>query len=304
MSRYFGHESPDRMKESAVMPEGAELAISRDQLRQILVGRTVSSVHAVGGRYAKVPPAGMDDFMRSMRVNGVNNAQVHSVNVKGKFMHWRFTNDWVLWCTYGMSGGWETRRDPKHCALELYHRHPSGLVLEDRVPGLYFNDQRHFGTLRFIYDPTSDLTEKKLSTLGPDMLNDPPTLGEFRERLRKRSESTLAETLMDQSVMSGVGNYVKAEALYVARLSPHRIVNGLSQSETRALHEAVQAVLQRAYKAGGATIATYRQPDGSMGDAQRRFAVYGQSEDPLGNPVTNETTKDGRTTWWVRQVQA
>lgn len=281
------------------------MATSRDRLRAILVGRRVSSVAAVGGRYATNPPVGTDDFIRDMWVDGRNDTKVESIDVKGKFMHWRFTNGWALWCTYGMSGGWETTRDPKHCAFELYHRYGGpGLVLEDCVPGLYFNDQRHFGTLKFVKDPTGGLTKKKLGTLGPDMLNDPPDARAFSDRLNGRLDRTIAEALMDQSVVSGVGNYVKAESLYRARLSPHRRVSSLTLPEKELLRSSILDVMRSAYLAGGATIATYRQVDGSSGGAQRRFAVYGHDKDPLGNPVTNETTLDGRTTWWVPILQS
>jgi DNA-formamidopyrimidine glycosylase len=244
----------------------------------------------------------MDDFIRTLRVN---DTRIESIDVKGKFMHWRFTNGWELWCTYGMSGGWETTRDPKHCAFELYHRHPSNLVLEDCIPGVYFNDQRHFGTLKFVNDPTGELTRKKLASLGPDMLNDPPDAETFRRRLQARAGArTLAEALMDQSVVSGVGNYVKAEALYAARLSPHREVRDLKTVEIEVLRTSIIDVMRRAYEGGGATIATYRKPDGSTGEAQRRFLVYGSDKDPLGNPVVNETTLDGRTSWWCPTLQS
>ncbi len=279
------------------------MATSRDHLRKIVVTRRVSSLGAVGGRYALKAPLGMDDFIRAMWVDGTNDTRIESVDVKGKFMHWRFSNGWVLWCTYGMTGGWETTKDPKHCAFELHHRHPSPLVLEDCVPGLYFNDQRHFGTLKFVSDPTGEATKKKLATLGPDMLNDPPTAGGFSRALLKKVGRTLAEALMDQSVISGVGNYVKAEALYESRLSPHRTVASLDDDELVRLRDSIVYVMRCSYDSGGATIATYRQPDGSAGQAQGRFAVYGHSVDPMGNPVTAETTPDGRTTWWSPAVQ-
>lgn len=245
----------------------------------------------------------MDAFVQAMQAVGCNNTFIESIDVKGKFMHWRFTGGWSMWCTYGMSGGWSTQRDPKHCAAELYHRHPSGLVLEDCVPGVYFNDARHFGTLKFVHDPTGELTQKKLATLGPDMLNDPPDTQAFCKALLRKADRTLAEVLMDQSVVSGVGNYVKAESLYAAALSPHRKVIDLDPLEMERLRKHIVLVMRAAYESGGATIATYRQADGAEGHAQRRFAVYGHAADPLGNPVTNEATLDGRTTWWSPAIQ-
>lgn len=108
---------------------------------------------------------------------------------------------------------------------------------------------------------------------------------------------------MDQSVISGVGNYVKAEALYLAELSPHRTVGSLTLAETDVLHQQIINVMKAAYNTGGATFSTYRNPDGSRGNAQQRFVVYGNKVDPLGNPVIKEETRDGRTTHWCPTIQ-
>jgi formamidopyrimidine-DNA glycosylase len=54
---------------------------------------------------------------------------------------------------------------------------------------------------------------------------------------------------------------------------------------------------------GGATLATYRDADGKIGEFSRRFAVYNQKTDPEGRTVIKENTKDKRTTHWVPEVQ-
>lgn len=123
------------------------------------------------------------------------------------------------------------------------------------------------------------------------------------ERLLKHPNKTLAEVLMNQSVISGVGNYVKAEALYLAELSPNRTVSNLKMVEMERLRKQIVNVMNAPYKTGGATFNTYHNPDGSKGEAQRRFAVYGNKVDPLGNPVIREETRDGRTTHWVPAIQ-
>lgn len=232
--------------------------------------------------------------------------RVVEVDVKGKFMWWRLQppaggKAWWLWITYGMSGQW-TRELTKHTAFGVHFRPPrdeNGVAADHS--SLYFNDARHFGTLKFVDDESEH--RRKLASLGPDMLSDPPNLAGFELRLAKRYGKTLAETLMDQSVVSGVGNYVKAEALYGARLSPHRRVSSLKATERESLRYHIIKVLQSSYKHGGATLYTYQNSDGTSGTAQRRFAVYGNRTDPLGHEVVSEETLDGRTTWWVPAMQ-
>jgi DNA-formamidopyrimidine glycosylase len=291
--------------EGDATPEGPEVKRSADFLNKLLVGRCVTDVRVMGGRYKEKAPSGLAEFLGalawSMYLDLTSYGRIEEVSCKGKFQYWNLRPGWSMWCTYGMSGQWSTRRDDKHCAVWLSWRgkhdgSDSGTV--------YFNDPRRFGTLKFVYDPDGAKTQKKLDSLGPDMLSDPPVTPElFGQRLNLKPRRTLAEALMDQRVVSGVGNYVKAESLYLSELSPHRTVASLSSQETERLCQQVTNVMQASYNTGGATISTYRNVDGTKGRAQARFAVYGNKVDPMGNPVTKEETRDGRTTWWVPAVQ-
>ena len=241
---------------------------------------------------------------------------VLEVDCKGKFMWWKlaFTRNhpgpdrdgdyWYLWITYGMSGQWNHEESPYTAFGINYNESGSPLDANGNFrqpPGMYFNDMRHFGTLKFVNSAAAHA--KKLASLGPDMLNDPPTRQVFIERLLKHPTKTLAEVLMNQGVISGVGNYVKAEALYLAELSPNRTVSSLKLAEMERLRKQIVNVMKASYKTGGATFSTYRNPDGSKGEAQRRFVVYGNKTDPLGNPIIREETRDGRTTHWCPAVQ-
>lgn len=286
------------------MPEGPEVRRSADYLGKLLVGKQLRSVGvnrnhggSTGGRYANKDPEGLLELCGVLKET--SGLRIHAVECKGKFMYWSVGDGWWVWCTYGMSGQWSTQKPDKHTALTLWVDDGNGQGLL----ALNFRDPRHFGTVKFINDPDDVLTKKKLASLGPDMLKNPPNDLEFQLRLSRRALKTVAEVLMDQSVISGVGNYVKAEALYLAEISPHRLVSSLTPNEKKQLREQIVNVMGASYNSGGATIRTYVNPDGSKGGAQRRFAVYGNQTDPMGNPVVKEETKDGRTTHWVPAVQ-
>lgn len=281
------------------MPEGPELARSRDHLKKLIQGRRFRGVEILGGRYADKHPEGMQDLLTALKTT---EATVDSVNVKGKFMWWALTlkdgTDWYVWCTYGMSGQWTTHSpDDKHFHVRVWTDKHDGSALQ----ALHFRDPRHFGTLKFVNDKKK--MQRKLNSLGPDMLAAPPSTIEFGVRLNRRKNKTIAEALMDQSVVSGVGNYIKAESLYLAEISPHRVVDTLTGPEREQLRQQIINVMGASYNTGGATISTYRNPDGTKGGMQRRFAVYNHSTDPMGNPVIREETKDGRTTHWVPLIQ-
>ena len=108
---------------------------------------------------------------------------------------------------------------------------------------------------------------------------------------------------MDQKIISGVGNYLKSESLYLAKLSPHRKVSDISDSKLKILKQAIQSTIKSSYLSGGATIHTFLDYDGKEGKYSRRFAVYNEKYDIENRAVLRETTRDGRTTFWVPEHQ-
>lgn len=209
---------------------------------------------------------------------------------KGKFIYVSFDNGMHIFNTLGMTGSWSDA-ERKHSRVRF--------VLDDGGE-IFFNDMRNFGTLKLV--TKKDSLAAKLKTLGPDMLSEDVSDLVFIRSIKKKNR-TLAETLMDQTVISGVGNYLKSECLYFSNLSPHRMTQSLSDSELKTLNSVIKNVIRKSYETGGATIYTFSGFDGQKGDYSRRFAVYNQEKDPAGRAVTRETTKDGRTTFWIPETQ-
>lgn len=267
------------------MPEGAEVRLFGESLAAVVSGKDIVSVDIISGRYKKFDVEGLDHFRAQLP------AKVIGVGVHGKFLYWIITNDVFVYNTLGMTGSWSVT-ETKHSRVVF---EMSG---DARV---FFNDQRNFGTLKFV--PGRQDLVKKLKSLGPDMLSEEVSDERFTECLMRKPEWTLCEALMDQGVVAGVGNYVKAESLYRSQLSPHRQVQTLSPGDFSRLNQGIKQVLQEAYKRGGASIQTYRDFDGNEGEYSQRFLVYNQAKDPDGNDVIREQTADGRTTHWVPAVQ-
>lgn len=279
------------------MPEGPELLHSRDVLRRTIVNKRLRTFGVIRGRYEKKPPDGLECFDQSLLRSPY---RIESVDVKGKFMWWTVESPvdvtWYVWTTYGMSGRWHVGRE-----LISADKHLAAVAVFDDESVARFYDARHFGTLKFVDDPKQH--QRKLSSLGPDMLSAPPDAAGFLARLHRCPTKTIAQALMNQTIVSGVGNYIKAEALYRAKISPHRKVGDLLTSEAGALRQAIIDVMQEAYRAKGATLRSYRTADGESGAAQFKLQVYGRPSDPNGRPVIKEVTADKRTTHWVPDVQ-
>jgi formamidopyrimidine-DNA glycosylase len=266
------------------MPEGVEVKLCAELIRPLVVGKTTASFH-MGGRYQSSDPEGLREF--------ADKSKVLDVQTKGKFMYWSFENDWYMYCTFGMSGQWSPKKG-KHPAL--------GIEFTDGSE-IYFNDPRHFGTIKFVKGQAN--LKKKLAELGWDPLADGNRdihLLWVQSKLKFCSK-TIGEMLMNQSIYAGVGNYIRAEALYASKISPWRSASSLTEEEVYSLCDSIVSVMQDSYAHQGATIQTYATPYGEEGKYSTCFKVYGQKQDPLGNSIIKEATPDGRTIHWCPTIQ-
>lgn len=250
----------------------------------------------MGGRFLKKLESSIIEFNKKINDNK-KPAYIKGVYCKGKFIYFELSHldmPVYFFSTLGMTGEWSKEKN-KHSSLALHLDSVGGSSV------LYFNDIRHFGT--FKVGTKKDL-DKKLKKLGPDMLSAPCSFDEFKSKILMAGKNkTICRILMDQSIFSGIGNYIKCEALYRAEISPYRANCQFTEQELRLLYTAIQDIMQESYKMQGASLITYKTMDGSEGGFQNFLQVYGKEICPKGYRVRRETTADGRTTHWVSEVQ-
>jgi len=267
------------------MPEGPECRRYTLFLGDYAGGESLEEINVVSGRYTKKELPGLDLLFSKLPM------KIIGVGVHGKFIYLIFDDKSSLWSTLGMTGSWQSQ-ESTHTRVRLK-------LTNNKV--VYFNDMRNFGTLKFTDDPKQ--LSNKLSSFGPDMLAIDVSNEDFLFSLRKKNDLNITKVLMDQSVISGVGNYIKAESLYLARISPFRKVGDLSDNNLIMLNKSIKSVMRESFKSGGATISSYKDFYGEIGSYSSRFLVYNQKKDPDGNDVIKEKTPDGRTTHWVPEIQ-
>lgn len=271
-------------------PEGPEAKIISTWLNKWLfpdgsLCNVLQKVEPISGRYAKVANwlQGHGDLLP---------LTLRGVNTKGKCIY--LTGDRrSLVFTLGMTGNFSLE-PTKYARVKFTF---SG------TPPVYFTDIRNFGTVRFL---TAKDLEAKLKSLGLDPLNGRIESEQIILALGANSELTLAEFLMDQQIIAGIGNYLKAEILWHAKLSPHRLAKSLNRTEANDLTAAINIVPSLSLESGGATIRNYSSPDGNRGAFADMFNVYGRKTDSLdadGNSVLKDKTKDNRSTSWSPKRQ-
>jgi DNA-formamidopyrimidine glycosylase len=267
------------------MPEGPECRRIAESLAKFVSNKEISGVEILSGRYTKKMPSGFEAIKENLPV------RVAGIGVHGKFIYWILQKEFSIWNTLGMTGCWVTEE------------HPHNRVKFSFSDGnyLYFQDQRNFGTLKFVRGKHQLI--EKLQSLGPDMLSQEVSAEEFIRQVRRKNKYNICKVIMDQSVICGVGNYVKADSLWLARINPHSSVSDISDAELETLNVSIQQVLKESYKTGGATIRTYQNLDGEKGEYASKFLVYNRKVDSEGNRVIREQTADGRTTHWSPAYQ-
>ena len=248
----------------------------------MLTDRTIIGVQILSGRYSRKPFDGHADLVSELP------KRVVGAGCHGMFIYILLDGgDSSIWSTLGMTGYWS----------ESASNHARVCLSLDNGADIYYNDTRSFGTLKWSQGRRA--LAQKLKSLGPDMLAEDVRHEKFQSVMMKYPKKTLPEVLMDQRVISGVGNYVKADSLWLSGLSPHRKVDSLCQEEFELLNNSIKRVLRSSYESQGATIKSYKGFNDESGGYGEKLLCYGRKKDEDGEEIIREETLDGRTTWWV-----
>ena len=190
-----------------------------------------------------------------------------------------------------MSGRWSKDRS-KHSRLHMSFKDGTEV---------FFNDVRNFGTAKLVYGPQKLIS--KLQSLGLDLLSEQVHPTVFISRLRDKDSSNICKVLMDQSILAGVGNYIKAESLWKAAMDPRKLVEDFEDYELLELKDSIESIMKSSFDLGGASFRTHEKFSGDKGNYSDRFLCYNRKIDADGNVVEKIKTPDGRTTHWspIRQ---
>ena len=267
------------------MPEGPEVKRIATDLAKEVSDRYLIEVTVLSGRYLKKDIPGLNDFKKDLPT------KIVGVGSHGKFLYILMSNGINIWSTLGMTGKWS--RDHSRYSRVQFKFGCNSTV--------YFDDIRNFGTLKFVYGP--NVLRYRLEKLGPDMLSEDVSSEKFMICLRKKDKWNITKALMDQTVIAGVGNYIKAESLWLAAINPHKTISDITDGELELLNRAIKEVMRVSYKHGGATFLTHKNFSGEKGDYSNRFLCYNRKLDAEGNKVIKTSTPDGRTTHWAPDRQ-
>tara|TARA_B100001113_G_C21024784_1_gene585185 strand:+ start:154 stop:999 length:846 start_codon:yes stop_codon:yes gene_type:complete len=217
------------------MPEGPEIRRVGDSISRVLVGKEIIESYFY---YERIKD--MEEIVR--------NKNIKEITTRGKALLIRFKNDWTMYSHNQLYGKWTVNLN-------------STKIESKRALRVVFKTKKHTVRLWSATDidllPTSKENEHLfLKKIGPDVLNELCSVQLIEERLtskifHKKKASTL---MLDQTVLSGLGNYLRSEILFDAKIHPDDRPFDLDKERITQWAKSIKNISLLAYKTGGFTV--------------------------------------------------
>jgi len=262
------------------VPELPEVEVVRRGLVSSITGRKIIGVRVLHPRPVRRHLTGPADF--ELQVAGRTFAEPRR---RGKYLWLPFDDGDAILAHLGMSGQFRLADADAPLA-------PNTRIIfafADGEPGLRFIDQRMFGGLSLSQGGAE--LPPEIAHIGRDPFEPDFDLSDVVSRMRRRN-TVIKRALLDQQLVSGIGNIYADEALWEARMHYARATRTLSRAQAADVITAAAAVMRSALGHGGTSFdALYVNVNGSSGYFDRSLAVYGREGEPCrrcGTPIRRE----------------
>lgn len=254
------------------MPELPEVETVKRGLEKEIVNRAISSVKVLHPRATRKHLAGKQDFIRQLI-----GQQITSIERRGKFL-WIPFDDRALIIHLGMSGQCLVKVNQERLKHERIR-----FEFADENFYLLFVDQRTFGGMQIdemVTDKNGINVPKSVAHIALDPFDSSFDLEITALRLRKR-HSEVKRVLLDQTLISGIGNIYADEALWLSKIHPRKPAHLLSKMQAFSLLNSAKKVMQAAIEQGGTSFdSQYLNVNGESGYFSVSLNVYGRSGEP------------------------
>jgi len=300
------------------MPEVIEIRKFANFLKEHMLNKKIKKFIIHKGRYKKYGPFPLyKNIVKDLPL------KVIDIKTKGKFLYFILEKGYYLYSTLGLRGGWTYYNNkskkfifPKlidyipNEKMEQYQKTAlNHLNIEFTIPGgkIYYYDNLSFGTMKVVNKKNN--LNKKLRELAPDIMNTDTTFELYKEQLKKKKydDKPIGLVLMDQKFISGIGNYLRSDILWLSRVNPYTKVKELNDKQIYKIYYNSKLLTWGDYDFKEAIKSKIiKKTDKLPRDYKRNFFVYMQKEDIYGNPIVKEelyTGKIKRFIYYVPKLQ-
>ena len=253
------------------MPEGPEISNMTFIFNKKFKHSTLNNINIQSGRYSRHPlPKQFKFFLQQLPL------KINSIQNKGKFIYITFSNQMILGIK--LNYGHLVETNGKH----------SHIKFSTSIGDFYIEDLRNFCTLSIL---NHEELIKVLNKIGHDLIHDKITFDTYNEEMNKKPNMKLGEFLIQQSIFSGAGNYIRSETCYESKISPYRLNKDINLKERKEIFKQLLKIIKSAYKSLINKGIHYK------------CKVYRQKITPKGEVVISQRLEKDRNIYWVPSVQ-
>jgi endonuclease-8 len=271
------------------MPEGDTIFRAARTLHRALAGRRVARFESV---YPKLTRIDHDSPLAGRTVL--------SVTARGKHLLMTFSGDLILHTHMRMNGSWhiyrpgERWRAPRH-EMRISVDTPKYVAVGFNIPVAEF------------LTPAQLAQHEQIQALGPDLTDPDFDRSDVRRRMAVLATEPLHDVLLNQRVVAGIGNALKSEVLFVARINPFMPAGELADEAFERLMDAARRLMDMNTRESASLPPVFgRRTTGSL-DASAKLYVYGREGKPCracGSAIeARKSGLDARLTYWCPRCQ-
>ncbi|MFD1410815.1 DNA-formamidopyrimidine glycosylase [Lapidilactobacillus gannanensis] len=247
------------------MPELPEVETVRRSLIPLITGKKIARVSLY---YPKIIN-GDSKLFQALLVGRT----FETIDRRGKYLLFRFDEHLTMISHLRMEGKYYL--EP---TVQPHNKHVHVVFELTDGTSLQYQDVRKFGRMQLV-DTGTEAQVSGIKLLGPEPLSSDFTVSAFQQGLQ-RHHKAIKPVLLDQKVVTGLGNIYVDEVLWLSQINPLTPANQLTLAQVKELHQQIIAELTKAVAAGGTTIRSYVDASGHSGHFQFDLNVYGEEGKP------------------------
>lgn len=303
------------------MPEIKEVRKFADFIKKNIKNKKIIEIKILAGRYKKHEP-----FKNYNIIKKKLPLKVIDVKTRGKFLYIIFEKNFYLFSTLGLTGGWcYLKKNNNKIKFSKNLNDYSKFLSKEKIDSyinnsinhlnvefktkdgsLYYYDMLSFGSLKIVNN--IEELNKKLNSLGPDIMDDKTDYILFKNQITKikNLNKSIGIVLVDQKIVSGIGNYLRSEILYISKINPFKKIKKLNENDIKIIYNNSKILTWYDYDMSKAKKLNIIKNIKLPSDYNRTFFVYNEKEDIYGNKIIKKELYTGnhkRYIYYVPKIQ-
>ena len=293
-----------------ILPELPEVETVRLGLKPIILNKKIIQFTQFRKDLRWPIPAGLKKKLEG--------AEIQDLDRRGKYLIFKLSTGYSILLHLGMSGRLllsnisNQKADNNRRELGVFYHtvsppgpHDHIIINFDDGTCVTYNDARRFGALD--YAPSRNLSRHKwLHKLGPEPLGNAFS-AKFLAGAMKRKSCPIKNALLDQRVVSGLGNIYVCEVLWHCRINPTKKCSDIGETQVLDLVTSIRQILKEAIEAGGSSLRDFKNIKGDLGYFQNQFNVYSKEDAICGRSqcsgLIQRFKQAGRSTFFCSRCQ-